>query len=119
MDGVDMPEAFGVPEVAYDQARSAFARGSWASAIRAASEVLVHDPYHAPAFDLLVAAKRNLELSGAPVGELRFLSVLMCDLVGSSRLTRTLGTEDYRDLLLEVLKACAMAVTAYEGRIAQ
>jgi class 3 adenylate cyclase len=119
MDNVTVPEVLGVTEAAYDQARLAFARGSWANAIRSASEVLGQDPYHAPAFDLLVAAKRNLELSGAPVGELRFLSVLMCDLVGSSRLTRTLGTEDYRDLLLEVLKACAMAVTAYEGRIAQ
>src|SRR5262245_4520864 len=74
----------------YEHARRAFIQGSWMEAVRAAAKVLEIDPMHAAGFELLVTARRNLEMAGAPAGELRFLSVLMCDLVGSSRLTRVL-----------------------------
>jgi class 3 adenylate cyclase/tetratricopeptide (TPR) repeat protein len=104
---------------AYDQARLAFEARDWADTIKYAAQVLCAEPHHAGAFELLSAARRQLERQGAPAGEQRLLSVLMCDLVDSARLPGLIGREPYRNLLRDIQEVCASAVTRYEGRIAQ
>lgn len=51
--------------------------------------------------------------------ERRQLSVMFCDLVGSTKLSEQLGSEDYLDLLNRYQNACAEKTQRYEGHIAQ
>jgi class 3 adenylate cyclase/tetratricopeptide (TPR) repeat protein len=49
--------------------------------------------------------------------ERRQLTVLFCDVVGSTHLAETLDAEDLRNLLLSFQKVCAEAVQRHEGQI--
>jgi class 3 adenylate cyclase/tetratricopeptide (TPR) repeat protein len=51
--------------------------------------------------------------------ERRQLTVLFCDLVGSTELSRRLDPEDYRELVKKYQSACAEVVAHYDGHIAQ
>jgi len=55
----------------------------------------------------------------APVGERRPLTVLFCDLVGSTRLAAVLDPEDLRRVLLGFREACAGSVEACGGTVGQ
>lgn len=55
----------------------------------------------------------------ASSGERRQLTVLMCDLVGSTALSQALDPEDLRDLLADYQQVCAEAVRRHDGHIAQ
>ena len=52
-------------------------------------------------------------------GQRRQLSVMFCDLVGSTELSGRLDPEEYRELLGAYRDACARAVQRYEGYVAQ
>ncbi len=56
---------------------------------------------------------------GEPQDELRHVTVLFCDLVGSTQLSQRLDLEDLRDVLSAYHRVCANAVEAQEGHIAQ
>jgi class 3 adenylate cyclase/predicted ATPase len=51
--------------------------------------------------------------------EQRYLTVLFCDLVGSTYLTEVLNAEDYHELLTAYQQVATDAMTAYDGYIAQ
>jgi len=51
--------------------------------------------------------------------ERRQLTVLFCDLVGSTDLSERLDPEDLRELVQEYQSACAAAIQSYDGHIAQ
>ena len=51
--------------------------------------------------------------------ERRHLTVLFCDLVGSTELSQRLDPEDLRDLLRSYQRVCRDAVTRYEGHLFQ
>jgi class 3 adenylate cyclase len=51
--------------------------------------------------------------------ERRQLTVLFCDLVGSTELSRRLDIEDYRDLVRSYQSVCAEQVSRFGGHIAQ
>jgi class 3 adenylate cyclase/tetratricopeptide (TPR) repeat protein len=51
-------------------------------------------------------------------GERRQLTVLFCDLVGSTELSQTMDPEDLQELLSAYHKVCGEAVAAHEGHIA-
>ncbi len=51
--------------------------------------------------------------------ERRQLTVLFCDLVGSTELSRRLDLEDYRELVRSYQSVCAAAVSRFDGHIAQ
>ena len=51
--------------------------------------------------------------------EYRFLSILFCDLVGSTRLSQRLDPEAMRDLFRRYQDAVAGAVTRYQGHVAK
>ncbi len=103
----------------YDAACDAFAAGSWAESLQLAAQVLATDPYHAGAFELLTAARQRIDLGAGERGERRLLTVVMCDLIDSTRLTQRLGRDAYQEMLLTLHRICVDAVTRYEGRIAQ
>src|SRR5262249_35865342 len=51
--------------------------------------------------------------------ERRHLTVVMCDLVGSTSLSTRLDPEDLRRILFEFQRCCADAIRRYEGHIAR
>jgi class 3 adenylate cyclase/tetratricopeptide (TPR) repeat protein len=55
----------------------------------------------------------------AIAGERRQLTVLMCDVVGSTALSQSLDPEDLRDLLADYQSVCTEAVRRHDGHIAQ
>jgi class 3 adenylate cyclase/predicted ATPase len=54
-----------------------------------------------------------------PVGERRYLTVLFCDLVGSTSISAGLDAEDWRDLVGSYLDAASTAVTEMGGQVAK
>lgn len=52
-------------------------------------------------------------------GERRQLTVMFCDLVGSTALSEQLDPEEYREVVRAYQETCADALTRYEGHIAQ
>jgi class 3 adenylate cyclase/tetratricopeptide (TPR) repeat protein len=54
-----------------------------------------------------------------PAGERRQLTVLFCDLVGSTPLSQQLDAEEWRDLLAQYQQAAAGAVGRYGGHVAR
>jgi class 3 adenylate cyclase len=64
------------------------------------------------------ARLRELRVEESP-GERRQLTVLFCDLVGSTELSQILDPEDFSELLAAYQKICGEAVLAQEGHIAQ
>ncbi len=64
------------------------------------------------------AAPEAPELA-APEAERRQLTVMFCDLVGSTGLSERLDPEDLRDVLRAYQKACAEAIERYDGHIAK
>ncbi len=55
----------------------------------------------------------------APEAERRQLTVMFCDLVGSTGLAERLDPEDLRDVLRAYQKTCAEAIERYDGHIAK
>jgi class 3 adenylate cyclase/tetratricopeptide (TPR) repeat protein len=54
-----------------------------------------------------------------PAGERRQLTVLFCDLVGSTPLSQQLDAEEWRDLLAQYQQAAAGAVARFAGHVAK
>ena len=50
--------------------------------------------------------------------EVRQITVVFCDLVGSTELSERLDPEDLRALIDAYRKACGAAITRYEGQVA-
>ena len=63
-----------------------------------------------------VASQSELQPAEA---ERRQLTVMFCDLVGSTALSTQLDTEDYRDLIRAYQDACAGVVARFDGFIAK
>ncbi len=58
-------------------------------------------------------------LSEVAMAERRQLTVMFCDLVGSTALSARLDVEDYRSLLLVYQDICSNAVTRFDGYVAR
>jgi class 3 adenylate cyclase len=52
-------------------------------------------------------------------GERRYLTVMFCDLVDSTRLAGELDPEDMRDLVMAYQRVCTDAIAEYSGFVAQ
>jgi class 3 adenylate cyclase/tetratricopeptide (TPR) repeat protein len=59
------------------------------------------------------------ESGSAPQGERRQLTVLFCDLVGSTQLSQQLDAEEWRYVVAQYQKAAAAAVTRWGGHVAK
>jgi class 3 adenylate cyclase len=55
----------------------------------------------------------------APAGERRQLTVMFCDLVGSTALSTVLDPEELRELIQTYRKACDDVIERYDGHVAQ
>jgi class 3 adenylate cyclase/tetratricopeptide (TPR) repeat protein len=60
-----------------------------------------------------------VDRSPASAGERRQITVLFCDLVGSSGISERLDPEDWRDLLRRYQAQCAEVVRGLDGHVAQ
>src|SRR5262245_37179291 len=58
-------------------------------------------------------------LAPEPFGERRYLTVMFCDLVGSTGIAAKLDAEEWRDLVGGYLGAAAAAVTEMGGHVAK
>jgi len=66
------------------------------------------------------AATAATQFKAATAGaERRQLTVLFCDLVGSTELSQRLDPEEYRELVRAYQLACAGVIAKYEGHVAQ
>src|SRR5262245_34683229 len=54
-----------------------------------------------------------------PSGERRQLTVLFCDLVGSTRLSQQLDAEEWRDVVVQYQRAVRTAVERWGGHVAK
>ena len=68
---------------------------------------------------LPAAASSPQPESQAPAGERRQLTVMFCDLVGSTALSEQLDPEDLHALIRTYQEACRQVIERYEGSIAQ
>jgi class 3 adenylate cyclase len=87
------------------------------AALRAEGGVKAPSPAAAP------AGQSATPPSAAPVaqtaGERRYLTVLFCDLVGSTSISARLDAEEWRDLVGAYLDAASAAVTELGGHVAK
>jgi class 3 adenylate cyclase/tetratricopeptide (TPR) repeat protein len=65
------------------------------------------------------AAAGGAEASRESAGERRQLTVMFCDLVGSTELAQRLDPEDLREVLAAYQDACSNVVKRFEGHVAQ
>ena len=65
------------------------------------------------------ADSTSLLQAHATEAERRQLTVLFCDLVGSTELSHRLGPEEYRELVRTYQSACAEVVSRFDGHVAQ
>lgn len=54
-----------------------------------------------------------------PQGERRQLTVMFCDLVGSTQLSESLDLEDLQDVMRAYQRACGRVIQRFEGQVAQ
>lgn len=100
-----------------DAAAAARERGDWPSAAAIAEAAAGLDPDDPVVVDAmaLVGARR---MPSDP-GERRRLTVMFCDLVGSTEIASALDPEDTRELLNAYYETCAEIVRRHDGHIAQ
>ena len=87
-------------------------------AIRAHAKVEKPATGQAPSAAASVAA-RSEQPSPATEGERRQLTVMFCDLVGSTALTQALDPELLRELMRAYQQACRAVIEKYDGHVAQ
>ena len=99
------------------KAKAAVAGARWLEALDLASQALAADPSLTDAAVLVGTARQHLGSVSAASAELRQVSVLAIDMVGSTRVAARVGPEAMRRLMLDLYEACAEAVARYEGRV--
>lgn len=121
-----------------DEAEAAIATGDWAAVGDHARTVLRLDPENSDALSYLAASERDPDSAGgegspdtqdlaepqppsssAPDAERRQLTVMFCDLQGSTALSQQLDPEELRDVIRGYQEVCAGAVARFEGHIAK
>ena len=74
---------------------------------------------HAPASPQASAPPPTVAPTAEAVGERRYLTVMFCDLVGSTGISAQLDAEEWRDLVGAYLDAASAAVTEMGGHVAK
>lgn len=89
-------------------------RGDWPSAVAIAKAAAALDPG-----DPAVAAALARAGAGASAGTRRRLTVMFCDLAGSTEIASVLDPEDTREVLHAYYEACSAAVRQHDGHVAR
>jgi len=84
---------------------------------RALKAIAALDGQRHPQPDALIA--EISERTGSPAAERRQLTVMFCDLVGSTELSRQLDPEDLREVLRRYQDTVAGAVVRFDGHVAK
>jgi class 3 adenylate cyclase len=88
--------------------------------LRAIANLDDKSPGVAPEPVLASAQPTTAATAGAEaVGKRRYLTVMFCDLVGSTRISAQLDAEEWRDLVGAYLDAASAAVTELGGHVAK
>ena len=95
-----------------EDVEDAAGRQAWDEVRALANAVLALDPGHEMAKKLLGEAEARVS-----PGRVRQLTVLFCDLVGSTPLAERLDPEGYREVVRSYQAACQEVVERYEGRL--
>jgi class 3 adenylate cyclase len=74
---------------------------------------------HAPASSQASTPPATVAPTAEAVGERRYLTVMFCDLVGSTGISAQLDAEEWRDLVGAYLDAASAAVTEMNGHVAK
>ena len=74
---------------------------------------------HAPASSQASTPPATVAPTAEAVGERRYLTVMFCDLVGSTGISAQLDAEEWRDLVGAYLDAASAAVTEMDGHVAK
>ena len=129
-------------ELLLDEADEAISRSDWAAVADRAQNVLALDPGNQDAAAFVAAAKRAMgtldaasfmqeaqtppiepapppTAASTPEAERRQLTVMFCDLQGSTALSQQLDPEELRDVIRSYQEVCAGAVSRFEGHIAK
>jgi len=69
--------------------------------------------------DAVIPVRAEAEAIEGPTGERRHLTVLFCDLVGSTAIAAQLDPEEWRDIVASYHRAAAEAITRFGGHVAQ
>jgi class 3 adenylate cyclase/tetratricopeptide (TPR) repeat protein len=77
------------------------------------------DTYRAPGFAEPALLAPTLATAPAHAGEMKQVSILFCDIVGSTALTERLGAEAMRDLVNCFLEVSIAEVRRYDGTVPQ
>lgn len=65
-----------------------------------------------------VGSQDLTEIEGSKTAENRHMSIMFCDLVGSTALSETLDAEDLREIISLFRDTCAQAIKKYDGYLA-
>ena len=112
MSGVDHRQA--ALRSLLDAARAACDRGDWSSAIAIAESAAALDPD-----DPAVRATQSRAAAGASPATRRRLTVMFCDLAGSTEIASILDPEDTRELLHAYYELCSEVVRHHGGYVAR
>ena len=122
-----------------DEADEAISQFDWEKVRQCAQAVLAIDPGNTDGIEFLATAERALSASSpnlptdqvasttispappvtAPEAERRQLTVMFCDLQGSTSLSQQLDPEELRDVIRSYQEVCAGAVSRFDGYIAK
>ena len=123
-----------------DEAEQAIAQRDWAMVRERAQDVVFIDPENPEGQAFLAAAERALGIATdsvpqssqadttampptpattAPEAERRQLTVMFCDLQGSTALSQQLDPEELREVIRSYQDVCAGAVSRLDGHIAK
>ena len=65
------------------------------------------------------AVSQNQAIETSQAAERRHLTVMFCDIVGSTALSNRIDPEDLRGIITTYQKTCQAVITRYDGHIAQ
>ena len=71
------------------------------------------------AAELVTQVEPAASIANTPAAERRQLTVLFCDLVGSTALSEALDAEDLRELMRAYMRAAGSVIDRYKGHVAQ
>lgn len=128
-------------DILLDEADEAFAQRDWETVKQRSQDALALAPENQEAITFLAAADRALganlieaplqpptgstpttspsTVTVVPEAERRQLTVMFCDLQGSTALSQELDPEDLRDVIRGYQEVCAGAVGRFDGHIAK
>jgi class 3 adenylate cyclase len=114
------PETGGRIAILLERVDAAIDRKEWDEAFNQVSQILAFDPDHAEAQGLLAHIERRRKRTELRVeAERRTVTVVFCDLVGSSRMAELLDPEETQEVLSWYHRIVGEAVTAAGGLIAR